>query len=524
MRVTRSAGIPAGPAEGPAPAVQADYAPAAAEHPGEFPYTRGISAEPGPWIMGQYAGFGTPAETNERFRALLDAGVTGFSVALDLPTQMGLDSDDPAARGEVGKVGVAIDSLADVEILMDGIPLERISQVRTTANAIGYVWAALFVALAERRGLDPNAFGLFIQNDVLKEYVARGTQIFPPRPSLRLSVDVLEYVAARLPRWVPLAISGYHIRESGSDAIQEIAFTFANATAYLDAAVARGVAIDAVAPTLFTFLSSGIDLLPEVAKFRAARRVWARLIRERYRAADPRSEQLRIFVFTAGSSLTAQQPLNNVVRATVEATAAALAGVQTMHVCAYDEAVGVPTAEAATLALRTQQIVAFETGLTETVDPLGGSYAVEVLTDQMTARIEAMLREIEDRGGALACIESGWFQGALAESAYRQARDVESGARTVVGVNKFASPAAPVAVFRGDPKGEARQRASLAALRRRRSAADVGRALDLVEAAARSEANVIPACIEAVRAYATVGEITGRLRSVLGEWRPTGAF
>jgi methylmalonyl-CoA mutase N-terminal domain/subunit len=510
--------------EGDLTSLRADYAPDRAEHPGDFPYTRGISARPGPWIMGQYAGFGTAAETNRRFRALLDAGVTGFSVALDLPTQMGIDSDDPAAAGEVGKVGVAIDSLADIEVLMDGIPLERISQVRTTANSIGYIWAALFVALAERRGLDPNAFGLFIQNDVLKEYIARGTQIFPPGPSLRLSVDVLEYAAARVPRWVPLAVSGYHIRESGSDAAQEIAFTFANAVAYLDAAVARGVSIDAVAPALFTFLSSGIELLPEVAKFRAARRVWANLIRRRYAPGDPRSEQLRIFVFTAGSSLTAQQPLNNVVRATVEATAAALAGVQTMHVCAYDEAVGVPTEAAATLALRTQQIVAHETGLTETVDPFGGSYAVEALTTQLAARIEELLAEVESRGGALACIESGWFQGELGAAAYRHARSIDSGATTVIGVNRFASPSEPLVAFRMDPAGERTQVASLQALRSRRSGADISRCLDLVEQAARSGENVVPACVEAVKAYATVGEIVGRLRSVFGEWRPSGAF
>ncbi len=504
--------------------LRADYARDDQEHPGEFPYTRGISADPGPWIMGQYAGFGTAAETNGRFRALLDAGVTGFSVALDLPTQMGLDSDDPAAAGEVGKVGVAIDSLADIETLMEGIPLERISQVRTTANSIGYIWAAAFVALAEQRGLDPNAFGMFIQNDVLKEYIARGTQIFPPGPSLRLSVDVLEYVADRMPRWVPLAVSGYHIRESGADAAQEIAFTFANAKAYLDAAVGRGVSIDAVAPTLFTFLSSGIELLPEVAKFRAARRVWAKLIRERYAPNDPRSEQLRIFVFTAGSSLTAQQPLNNVVRTTVEATAAALAGVQTMHVCAFDEALGVPTEAAATLALRTQQIVAYETGLTETVDPFGGSYAVEALTAELESRIEALLADIESLGGALACIESGWFQNELGASAYRHARAIESGDRAVIGVNRFATPSEPLVVFRVDPAGEQRQRESLQALRDRRSQPDVTRCLDLVERAARSGENVVPACVEAVKAYATVGEIVGRLRTVFGEWRPTGAF
>jgi methylmalonyl-CoA mutase N-terminal domain/subunit len=504
--------------------LRADYAPEDGEHPGEYPYTRGISAAPGPWIMGQYAGFGTAAETNARFRALLEAGLTGFSVALDLPTQMGLDSDDPRAAGEVGKVGVAIDSLADIEILMDGIPLERISQARTTANSIGYIWAAMFIALAEQRGLDPNAFGMFIQNDVLKEYIARGTQIFPPGPSLRLSVDVLEHVARHIPRWVPLAVSGYHIRESGADAAQEIAFTFANAVAYLDATVARGVSIDAIAPTLFTFLSANMELLQEVAKFRAARRVWARLIRSRYGARDPRSEQLRIFVFTAGSSLTAQQPLNNVVRTAVEAVTAALGGVQTLHISAYDEALGVPSEAAATLALRTQQIVAFETGLTDTVDPLGGSHAVEELTAELAAAIEELLAEIESRGGALACIESGWFEREIAASAYRQARLVEAGEKAVIGVNRFAVPSAPLEPFRIDASVEQRQRDALAAIRRSRSSEAVERALGRVEATARAEENIIPACVEAVKAYATVGEIVGRLRRVFGEWQPSSVF
>ncbi|HET6213608.1 MAG TPA: methylmalonyl-CoA mutase family protein, partial [Micromonosporaceae bacterium] len=362
--------------------------------PGEFPYTRGISAEPKPWVMGQYAGFGTPKQSNERFRALLDAGVTGFSVALDLPTQLGLDSDDPRAAGEVGRVGVAIDSLADIETLMAGIPLEKITQVRTTANSIGYIWAAMFTALAENRRQRPDEFGLFIQNDVLKEFIARGTQIFPPGPSLRLAADTIEHCVRHTPRWVPLAMSGYHIAETGGDAAQEVGYTFANAIAYLDEVTGRGVDIDAVAPTLFTFLSVGIEVLDEIAKLRAARRVWARLVRERYGAKDPRSEQLRIFAFTAGSSFTAQQPLNNIVRASVETLVAALGGVQTLHVSAYDEALGVPTAAAATLALRTQQIVAFETGLTEVVDPLGGAPEIEARTDRIERSIRDVLHEV----------------------------------------------------------------------------------------------------------------------------------
>lgn len=494
------------------------------EQPGQYPYSRGISADPGVWTMGQYAGFGTAAETNARFKALLAQGLTGFSVALDLPTQMGLDSDNPRSRGEVGKVGVAIDSLADIEVLMDGIELERITQVRTTANSIGYIWAALFEALAEKRGVDPNVFGMFIQNDVLKEYFARGTQIFPAPAGLKLSVDVIEHVARRIPRWVSLAMSGYHIRESGSSAVQEIAFTFANARAYLDAAIARGLTVDDVAPTLFTFLSSNMDFMPEVAKFRAARRVWARLMRETYQAKDPRSEQLRIFVFTAGSSLTAQQPLNNVVRTSIEALAAALGGVQTMHVCAYDEALGVPTEPAATLALRTQQIVAFETGVTGLVDPLGGSYVLEALTDQLERDILDEMHRIEQRGGALACIESGYFATALSDSAYEQAIAVDSGERAVVGVNRFVTDPVSFEVFGIDPESERSQIQAVERVRAARDEVTVARTLEELREACAGGDNVVPACTNAVRAYATVGEIADVLRGVYGTWKPVNAF
>jgi len=497
---------------------------AAREQPGEFPYTRGISAEPRPWVMGQYAGFGTPKQSNERFRKLLDAGVTGFSVALDLPTQLGLDSDDPRAAGEVGRVGVAIDSLDDIETLMAGIPLEKITQVRTTANSIGYLWTALFTALAERRGVSPNDFGLFIQNDVLKEFIARGTQIFPPGPSLKLAVDTIEHCVRHTPRWVPLAMSGYHIAESGGDAAQEVGYTFANAIAYLDEVTRRGVPIDAVAPTLFTFLSVGIDFLDEIAKLRAARRVWAHLVRDRYGARDPRSAQLRIFAFTAGSSFTAQQPLGNVVRASVETLAAALAGVQTLHVSAYDEALGVPTEEAATLALRTQQIVAFETGVTEVVDPLGGSYEIEARTDAVERRIRDTLADVERRGGALACIESGFFARELADSAYRRTQAVERGERVVVGVNRYQSESPPLEVFTVDPAQEAEQQAAVRAVRARRDAAASRRALADLAEAARSGDNVVPACVAAVRAYATVGEVVAALRQAYGSWRPSADF
>lgn len=506
------------------PTLKVDYSPAEAEHPGDYPFTRGISREPKPWIMGQYAGFGTPRESNERFRTLLAAGVTGFSVALDLPTQMGIDSDDPRALGEVGRVGVAIDSLADIEILMDQIPLEQISQVRTTANSIGYIWAALFVALAEKRGVDPNAFGMFIQNDVLKEFIARGTQIFPPEPSLRLAVDCIEYCTREVPNWTPLAMSGYHIRESGSSAVQEVSFTFANAREYLDECVRRGIGVDQVAPTLFTFLAITTDVLQEVAKFRAARRVWARLMRERYGSQDSAAQQLRIFAFTAGSTLTAQQPLNNVVRTSVEAMTAALAGVQTMHVSAYDEALGVPTEAAATLALRTQQVVAFETGLTQTLDPFGGSFAVEALTDELEASMWTLLAQIEERGGALACIADGTFGRELAEAAYRHTLAVESGERVVVGVNRFPAQTEPLEVFRLDENAERSQAKFVAEVRERRDGAAVEAALGRLAEAAREGTSVMPATIEAVKTYATIGEIVTVLRDVHGSWTRTNTF
>jgi methylmalonyl-CoA mutase N-terminal domain/subunit len=492
--------------------------------PGEFPYTRGISADPQPWVMGQYAGFGSPEQSNERFRHLLATGGTGFSVALDLPTQLGLDSDDPRAAGEVGRVGVAIDSLADIEALMRDIPLEQLGQVRTTANSIGYLWAALFTALAAIRGTDPNTFGLFIQNDVLKEYIARGTQIFPPAAGLRLAVDTIEYSVRRTPRWVPLAMSGYHIAEAGGDAAQEVGYTFANAIAYLDETVKRGLSIDDVAPTLFTFLSVGMDFLGEVAKLRAARQVWARLARERYGTTDPRAEQLRIFAFTAGSSFTAQQPLNNVVRAAVEALAAACAGVQTLHVSAYDEALGVPTGGAATLALRTQQIVAFETGVAAVVDPLGGSYELEARTEAAAARITDVLGEIERRGGALACIEAGYQQGELADAAYRQAQQVERGERVVVGLNRFPAETGPLEVFRVDPGLEADRIAAVRRVRGNRDDGAVGRALAEVVEVARAGDNVVESCVHAVSAEATLGEVVAALRQVFGSWRPSAVY
>jgi methylmalonyl-CoA mutase N-terminal domain/subunit len=494
------------------------------EKPGEYPYTRGISPSANVWTMGQYGGFGTPAETNARFRMLLDQGLTGFSVALDLPTQLGLDSDDPLSLGEVGRVGVAIDSLADIEILMKGIPLEKISQVRTTANSIGYIWAAMFIALAELRGVDPNKFGMFIQNDVLKEYVARGTQIFPAEAGLKLSVDVLEYLASNIPNWVPLAMSGYHIREAGSTAVQEIAFTFANAREYLDNVLSRGISVDSVAPTLFTFLSTNIDFLPEIAKFRAARRVWAKLMHEKYQTKNPASEKLKIFAFTAGSSLTAQQSMNNVVRTAIEMMAAALGGIQTMHVSAFDEALGVPTQEAATLALRTQQVVAFETGVLNSADPLAGSFELERLTDELESEIWQLLNRIEKRGGALECINSGYFVNEISENAYQLTAAIESGAKKVVGVNMFQSESAPFKQFEIDPASEFDQVTALQQIRKKRDNKAVEDSLRNLFNVAKSGENIIEATVEAIKQYATVGEIVGELRKVYGKWQPTKIF
>jgi methylmalonyl-CoA mutase N-terminal domain/subunit len=496
--------------------------------PGEPPFTRGITPRmylEQPWIMGQYAGFGSAQETNARYRRLLAEGQTGFSVALDLPTQLGLDSDHPLAHGEVGKVGVAIDSLADMETLFDGIPLNEIRQIRTTANAIGHVWLALVVALAERRGDDPNAIKILIQNDVLKEYFARGTQIYPPAAGLEIVAQVIEYCARELPAWTPLSMSGYHIREAGATAVQELAFTFANGIAYCDAAVARGLSLPDFAPKLFTFLSSNLDLLEEVAKFRAARRVWSHIVSERFGVDDPQSRALRIFAFSAGSTLTAQQPLVNVARVTIEALAAVLGGAQTLHTSAYDEALATPTEHSATLALRIQQVILEETRLCETVDPLGGSWALETMTAELERNVLAELDKIDRVGGALAAIESGWFVDEIAANAYEDQRALERGERRVVGVNCYRDEAerVDVEVFTIDPAIELGQVERVRRLRTARDQPSAERALDALQSAARRGETIIEPTIDAVRAYATVGEISDRLRAVFGVHTPSRA-
>jgi methylmalonyl-CoA mutase, N-terminal domain len=501
---------------------------AALGRPGEPPFTRGITADgyrSAPWIMGQYGGFGTARETNERFKQLLAAGQTGFSVALDLPTQMGLDSDHPLAAGEVGKVGVAIDSLADMEVLIEGLDLASVRQIRTTANAIGHVWLALVVCACRKAGVDPADIKILIQNDVLKEYIARGTYIHPPEGGLSIVADVVAYAAEHLPDWTPVTLSGYHIREAGADAVDEVAFSIANGIAYCDAAMRRGLEIDDFAPSLFTFLSANLDVLEEVAKFRAARRVWHDVMTERYDAQDPASKAYRIFAFTAGSRLTSQQPLNNLTRTALEALGAVLGGVQTLHVSAYDEALGVPSSSAALTALRSQQILLEETSLTSVADPLGGSYLIEHLTDELVRRIHARLVEIDERGGAVACIDSGWFQQEISDRAYHRQLDMEAGRRRVVGVNhQVEAEEQDLRVFQPDPAGERGQVERLRRLRDTRDAGRVERALDRVEDDARSGRNIIPATIEAVDAYATIGEITEALNRVYGRHAPQAAW
>jgi methylmalonyl-CoA mutase N-terminal domain/subunit len=521
-----SSGIPLQRVYGPEDlqAVGFDYA-ADLGYPGAFPFTRGITPtmyRSRLWVMGLYSGYGSAEEANQRYRRLLAQGQTGFSIALDLPTQCGYDADHPMARGEVGRVGVHIGSLLDMERLLEGIDLEQVRQIRTTANAIGPLMVALYLAVFERRGVDPRRTRMFIQNDVLKEYIARGTYIFPPAAGLKLSADVIEYCARHLPTWTPLAMSGYHIRDSGSTAAQELAFTFANGIAYVEETLRRGLPVDAFAPQLWAFLAASMDVLEEVAKFRAARRVWAYLMRDRFGAVDPESMKLRIFAYTLGGNLTAQQPLNNIARVALETLAAALGGVQTLATSSYDEALALPTEEAATVALRTQQIVAHEAGVAGTVDPLGGSYAIEVLTRRLEEQVRDYLRRIDGLGGAVRCIEAGYFQRELAEAGYRYQQQIERGERIVVGVNAYQEDAPPrIPLFRVDPAVEQRQVERLQDLRARRDQRAVQSALDEVARAARAGENVIPALVDAVRAYATVGEICDTLRRVYGVY--TGA-
>jgi len=491
-------------------------------YPGEFPYTRGVqpSMYRGRlWTMRQYAGYADAEESNRRYRYLLDQGQTGLSVAFDLPTQIGYDSDHPLSEGEVGRVGVAIDSVEDMETLFAGIPLDRVS-TSMTINATAAVLLAMYVVVARRQGVPLEKISGTIQNDILKEYIARGTYIFPPKPAMRLVTDTFSYCVEHLPKWNFINVSGYHIREAGSDAVQELAFTLANAVAYIEAALAVGIDIDKLGPQFAFFFVAHNNLFEEVSKFRAARRMWAHLMRDRFKAKDPRSWTLRFHTQTAGSTLTAQQPENNVVRVTIQALAAVLGGTQSLHTCARDEALALPTEQSAQIALRTQQLLAYESGVADTIDPLAGSYYVEWLTNELEKRAWEEFERIEKMGGALAAIESGYMQKAITESAFRFQRRVERGEQVVVGVNRFTvAEKRPIQILRVDDSVRDRQMARLSALRARRDGAAVAGSLARLEAAARGSENVMPFIIQCVESLATLGEICDVLRGVFGEQR-----
>ena len=491
--------------------------------PGEPPFTRGVQPtmyRSRLWTMRQYAGFSTAVETNKRFRYLLEQGQTGLSVAFDLPTQMGYDSDAPEAEGEVGRVGVPISSLADMETLVDGIPLAEVS-TSMTINATAATLVALYVAAAERQGVERSKVSGTVQNDILKEYIARGTWIYPPEPSMRLVTDVFEFGARELPKWNTISISGYHMREAGATAAQELAFTLADAIAYVEAALSRGMAIDDFAPRLSFFFAAWSELFEEVAKFRAARRMWARIVRDRFGSSNARSMACRFHVQTAGSSLTAQSVDNNVVRTTVQALAAILGGAQSLHTNSRDEALALPTEDSVRLALRTQQILAHESGVADTPDPLGGSYFVETLTDELESAAQGYLDEIDAMGGTLRALDAGFQQRSIQESAYRAQRAIDAGDQIVVGVNRYRdeAPGAPPAIQRIDPEAERRQIAGVRRVRAERDPAAWEAAMLRLEDVARGTDNLLPPIIEAVKAYATVGEIADRLRASWGVHR-----
>jgi methylmalonyl-CoA mutase N-terminal domain/subunit len=492
--------------------------------PGAFPFTRGVHASMyrgRPWTMRQYAGFGTAEATNRRFKFLLASGQTGLSVAFDLPTQMGRDADHPLARGEVGRTGVAISSIEDMHLLLDGLPLAEVS-TSMTINATAATLLCLYVAVADERGVPRDKLAGTIQNDILKEYIARGTYIYPPPASMRLCADSFAFCGRELPRWNTISVSGYHIREAGSDAVQEVAFTLADGIAYVEAARTAGLEVDAFAPRLSFFFNAHANLLEEVAKFRAARRLWARLMRDRFGARDPRSQMLRFHAQTAGSTLTAVEPLNNIARTTVEALAAVLGGAQSVHTNGYDEALALPTEGSARVALRTQQILAHESGVADVVDPLGGAYALEALTSEIEARARGLIDEIDRRGGMVAAIETGFPQREIERRAFEHQRAVEAGTRVIVGVNRFADAAGEAAppLHRQDPALEAAQVARLQAVRAARDAGQTPAALAHLRRVAGGTDNIFPALLGAVKARATLGEIADVLRDAFGEYRP----
>jgi methylmalonyl-CoA mutase, N-terminal domain len=495
------------------------------EKPGEFPYTRGIYPDmyrSRLWTMRQYAGFGTAEESNRRYRYLLSQGTTGLSVAFDLPTQMGLDPDNPLAKGEVGRVGVSIASLADMRKLFDGIRLDEVS-TSMTINSTASILLALYVQVAREQGADTRKLSGTIQNDILKEYIARGTYIYPPRQAMRIITDLFAWASSEIPEWNTISISGYHIREAGSTASQEVAFTFANAIAYIESAIAAGMNVDSFAPRLSFFFNAHSDFLTEIAKFRAARRLYATFMRDRFHAKDKRSCMLRFHTQTAGSSLTAQQPDTNLVRTAIEALSAVLGGTQSLHTNSRDEALGLPTEESAQLALRTQQIIAMETGVTNTPDPLGGSYYIEEMTDTIEREALEYIQRIDDMGGTLQAIEQGYIQSEIQNSAFEFQKEIESRKRVIVGVNKFQmDEGEKMPVFRIDPSVEENQLRSLRELKASRDNAVLYESLTALEFAARGTENVMPRIVAAAEAYATIGEIADTLRRVFGEYRDPG--
>ncbi|MDU5915045.1 MAG: methylmalonyl-CoA mutase family protein [Negativicoccus succinicivorans] len=490
--------------------------------PGAYPFTRGIQPtmyRGRLWTMRQYSGFATAEETNALYKYLLQAGQTGLSVAMDLPTQIGLDSDSPQAQGEIGKVGVAIDSLQDMEDIFDGIPLDKVS-TSMTINAPAAVLLAMYVATAEKKGIAAKDLRGTIQNDILKEYIARGTYIFPPRPSMRLVTDSFSYCSQEIPHWNTISVGAYHIREAGASMVQEIAFAFANAIAYIEAALKAGQNVDAFAPGISWIFTAGLDFFPEIAKFRAARRLWASIMKERFGATKAKAQMLRFHVHTAGSVLTAQQDDNNIIRIAWQAMSAILGGTQSLALCAKDEAESIPTRESATLALRTQQLLAFESGIADTIDPLGGSYYVEALTDQIEREAREYIHKIDEMGGAVAAIEQGYMQQEMATHAFEYEQEIESGKRTVIGVNKYVieDEEHHTQLLQVDPAVGDRQMAKLKKLKETRDNAAVEKALANVRKVARSEENIMPCLIEAVKTYATLGEICGVLREEFGEY------
>jgi methylmalonyl-CoA mutase N-terminal domain/subunit len=491
--------------------------------PGEFPYTRGLTPEmyrSRLWTMRQYAGYGSARESNRRYRYLLEQGQTGLSVAFDLPTQMGYDSDDPLARGEVGKAGVAISTIEDMRLVTDGLPLDRVS-ISMTINSTAAILLALLLAVARERGIRWEELSGTVQNDILKEYAARGTYVFPPRPSIKIATDIFEFCGREVPRWNTISISGYHIREAGATAVQEVAFTLSNAIAYVEAAISRGLPVDSFAPRISFFFNAHSNFFEEIAKFRAARSLWAEIMRDRFHARDPRSWRMRFHAQTAGSTLTAQQPDVNVVRVALQALSAVLGGAQSLHTNAADEALALPTERAARLALRTQQVIAHETGVADVADPLGGSALVESWTEEIRSRVRETIARIDAQGGAVVAIESGWIQREIEEAAYTAQREVEEHRRIVVGVNAFREEAeAPPPMLTVDPAIERDQVERLRAFREGRDSKRASESLDALERAAREDRTLMPTLVTAVRRNATVGEIVARLKSVYGEHVP----